>query len=407
LAAKLAIAEAAWEIGPEVVADRRFLHQHPELAFQEEETSRFVAERLRALGIETRTGIAKTGVLGLLRGERPGKTILLRADMDALPMDELNDVPYRSQTSGVMHACGHDAHTAMLLGVARLLAERRGEFAGTIKFAFQPAEEAPPGGAKPMIEAGVLDDPRVDAAFGVHIGQDLPVGTIGVCAGPMNAASDGFVATIKGLGGHAARPHGCIDPIVVAAQCITALQTLVSREVNPLRQAVITVGSLHAGTVSNVIPEEAVMKATVRTFDEEVRQGLAERIPALLKGIAGAMRAEAEVQYRFGYPALVNDPAMTDLVREVAREVVGPERLIEREPGMGGEDMAYFLREVPGCFFRIGSRNPERGLIYGHHHPRFDIDDEGALPVGVAAVAGVALRFLGGSEKSEVRRARG
>jgi len=396
LIAKMSLTDAAWELGPAVVADRRYLHQHPELGMQEENTSRFVAERLREFGIETTTGVAKTGVVGLLHGKGPGKTVLLRADMDALPMDELNDVPYKSQTPGVMHACGHDAHTAMLLGVARLLSERREEFVGTVKFIFQPSEEAPPGGAKPMIAAGVMENPHVDAAFGVHIGQDLPVGTIGVCAGPMNAASDGFVATIKGVGGHAARPHGGVDPIVVAAQCIGALQTLVSREVNPLRQAVITVGSLHAGTVSNVIPEEAIMKATVRTFDAGVRQHLAERIPALLKGIAAAMRAEADVQYRFGYPALVNDPEMTELVRGVARELVGPEKTIEREPGMGGEDMAYFLQEVPGCFFRIGSRNPERGLVYGHHQQRFDIDDEGALPVGVAAIASVALRYLNG-----------
>ncbi len=394
----LSLADAAWEIGPQVVADRRYLHQHPELGFQEENTARFVAGKLRGLGIETTTGVAKTGVVGILHGGMPGKTVLLRADMDALPIDELNDVPYKSATPGVMHACGHDAHTAMLLGVARLLAERRETIKGTVKFVFQPSEESFPGGAKPMIDAGVLENPHVDAAFGVHIGQDLPVGTIGVVTGPSNAASDGFVATIKGVGGHAARPHGSVDPIVVAAQCIGALQTLISREVNPLRQAVITVGSLHAGTVANIIPEEAIMKATVRTFDPWVRQNLAERIPALIKGIATAMRAEADVQYRLGYPTLVNDAAMSDLVREVAREVVGPERLIEREPGMGGEDMAYFLQQVPGCFFRIGSRNPERGLTYGHHHPRFDIDDEGALPIGVAAVASVALRFLNGAE---------
>ena len=395
-----ALVEAAWEIGPQVVADRRYLHQHPELGYQEENTARFVAERLRELGIETRTGVAKTGVVGLLQGTgNPlggGKTVLLRADMDALPIDELNDVPYKSQTPGIMHACGHDAHTAMLLGVAKLLSERRDQFAGTVKFVFQPSEEAAPGGAKPMIEAGVLENPQVDAAFGVHIGQDMPVGTIGVTTGPTNAASDGFVATIRGLGGHAARPHACIDPVVVAAACITALQTLVSREVNPLRQAVITIGSLHAGTVANIIPEEAVMRGTVRTFDEGVRQHLAERIPALIGGIASAMRAEADVQYRFGYPSLVNDAAMSALVREVAREVVGPQRVVEREPGMGGEDMSYFLQEVPGCFFRIGSRNPELGLTYGHHHPRFNIDDEQALPVGVAAIAGVALRYLNG-----------
>ncbi|HEU5328493.1 MAG TPA: amidohydrolase [Thermomicrobiales bacterium] len=394
---KLPLADAAFELGPQVVADRRYLHQHPELAFQEEQTARFVADRLRSLGIEPQTGVAKTGVVGLLQGRAPGKTVLLRADMDALPIEELNDVPYKSQAPGVMHACGHDAHTAMLLGVARLLSERQDQFTGTVKFVFQPAEEVPPGGAKPMIEAGVMENPHVDAAFGVHIGQDLPVGTIGVCTGPMNAASDGFVATIKGQGGHAARPHVAVDPIVIAAQCVIALQTLVSREVNPLREAVITIGAIQAGTVSNVIPEDATLRATVRTFDEEVRQHLAERIPALIKGIAVAMRGDADVAYRFGYPSLVNDAAMTDLVREVAREIVGPEKLIEREPGMGGEDMSYFLREVPGCFFRIGSRNPERGLIYGHHHPRFNVDDEAALPIGVAAVASVAMRYLNGA----------
>ena len=388
----LPLVEAAWEIGPEVVADRRYLHQHPEIAFEEENTARFVAEKLSALSLDVTTGIAKTGVLGLLRGGQPGKTVLLRADMDALPLEELNDVPYRSRTPGVMHACGHDAHTAMLLGVARLLTERRDAIRGTVKFIFQPAEEAG-GGAKPMIDEGVMENPRVDAAFGVHIGQDLPLGTIGVRTGPMNAASDGFVATIRGKGAHAARPHLAVDPVVIAAQSILALQTLVSREVNPLRQAVITVGAVHAGTVANIIPEEAVMRATVRTFDDEVRQHLAERIPALLRGIAAALRGEADVQYRFGYPVLVNDAAMTDLVREVARGIVGPEKLIEREPGMGGEDMAYFLQRAPGCFFRIGSRNPERGLVYGHHHPRFDVDEE-ALPVGVAALASVALRYL-------------
>ena len=396
MTAKLSTLDAAWEIGPEVVANRRYLHQHPELSFHEEQTSRFVAEKLRDLGIETHTGIATNGVLGILRGARPGKTVLLRADMDALPIEELNDVPYKSQTPGVMHACGHDAHTAILLGVARLLSERTGEFAGTVKLAFQPAEEVAPGGAKPMIEAGVMENPHVDAAFGVHMAQELPAGTIGITPGPLCAAPDFFVATIKGLGGHAARPHAAVDPVVVAAHCIVALQTLVSRETNPLRPAVITVGQLQAGTVSNVIPEEAVLRGTVRTFDEETRQHIAKRLGEVIEGIATAMRATASVEYIFGYPPLINDVAMTGLVREVVTDLLGPDRVLEREPGMVGEDMAYFLQQAPGCFFQVGTNNPERGLIYGHHHPRFDIDDEQSLPVGVAAVTSVALRYLNG-----------
>jgi amidohydrolase len=397
---QLPLLDAAWEIGPQVVADRRYLHQHPELAFQEENTARYVAARLAELGIPHQTGIAKTGVVGLIEGSAGprggGKTVLLRADMDALPIAEENDVPYRSQTAGVMHACGHDAHTAILLGVARLLHERRGDFAGTVKLLFQPAEEVPPGGAKPMIEAGVLEHPRVDAAFGVHLAQDIPAGSIGVCAGPMTAAPDSINIRVRGLGGHAAGPHRCVDPIVVAAQIIVALQTLVSREVNPLRQAVVTIGNLHAGAVRNIIPEEAIMEGTVRTFDEEVRQTLARRIPELARGIAAAMRAEAEATFEFGYPTLVNDHAMTDLVRGVVRDLLGPDKLLEREPSMVGEDMAYFLQRVPGCFFMVGTSNAARGLIHGHHHPRFDIDDEAALPVGVATLATVALRYLNG-----------
>ena len=396
MTSKLSLTEAAWEIGPAVVADRRYLHQHPELGMQEENTARFVAEKLREFGIETQTGIATTGVLGTLRGGQPGKTVLLRADMDALPIDELNEVPYRSENPGVMHACGHDAHTAMLLGVARLLAERRDEIRGTVKFAFQPAEETV-GGAEPMIAAGVMNNPKVDAAFGVHIAQDLPVGTIGIGHGPMTAAADEAIITIRGLGAHAARPHHSVDPIIIAAQCITALQTLVSREVNPLRQAVVTVGTLHAGTVSNVIPEECELRATIRTFDEETRQALARRIPELVTGIAEAMRGVAEVEYVFGYPTLVNDRAMTDLVREVVREIIPAEKVLDREPSMGAEDMSYFLQQAPGCFFNIGSNNPDRGLVYGHHHPRFDIDEQ-ALPIGVAAVASVAMRYLNGGE---------
>jgi len=388
--------ESAEEIAPGVVADRRYLHQHPELGFQEEGTARLVAERLRALNLdEVRTGIAQTGVMGVLHGGKgPGKTVLLRADMDALPITELNDVPYKSENEGAMHACGHDAHTAMLLGAARVLAARRNEFAGTIKFIFQPSEEANGGGAKPMIEAGVMENPHVDAAFGIHVGSNLPAGVIAVKGGAINAATDGARVTIRGLGGHAARPHKAIDPVVIGAHCIIALQTLVSREVDPFSPVVLTVGSLHGGTVSNVIPEEAYFLATIRTTTEETRQLMAERIPQICQGIAETFRATADTQYTFGYPPLVNDEEGAALVREVATEVVGAERVMTAEAGMGGEDMSFFINAAPGAFYRLGVRNEAQGKTYGHHHPRFDVDED-ALATGVAMHAAVALRYLG------------
>ena len=387
--------ESAEEIAPGVVADRRYLHQHPELGFQEENTARLVTERLRALHLDdVQTGIAKTGVVGVLHGGKgPGKCVLLRADMDALPIEEESDVPYRSETPGVMHACGHDAHTAMLLGAARLLAERRDEFAGTIKFLFQPSEEANGGGAKPMIAAGVMEQPHVDAAFGIHVGSTIPSGVVTVCPGPVHAAADTVRVKIRGLGGHAARPQMAIDPIVIGAHCIIALQSLVSREVNPLSPAVITVGTLHAGTVSNVIPEDASFVGTIRTFDEQTRNLLAERIPQVVRGICATFRATAEIEYQLGYPPTVNDAAMAALVAEVAREVVGPERAQQGEPGMAGEDMSYFINASTGAYYRLGIRNEAAGKTANHHHPRFDVDDD-ALATGVAMHAAVALRYL-------------
>ncbi len=386
------------EIMPGVIADRRHLHEHPELGFQEVETSRFVAERLQALGVEDiRTGIAKTGVTGLIRGtassDGPTKTVLLRADMDALPIREENDVDYRSVADGVMHACGHDGHTAMLLGVSRLLLDQRDRFAGTVKVLFQPAEELPPGGAKPMIEAGVLEDPKVDAAFGMHLAQEQPLGVIGVRAGATMAAADRFVVHIKGKGGHGARPQSTVDPVVVGAQIVVALQTIVGREVDPTKAAVVTVGAFRAGEAFNVIPDTAELRGTVRTFDPEVRQQIAERIEALVTGIATSMRAEATVEYRYGYPATVNDPEMTELVRAAAAEVVGPDRVIEPPQTMGAEDMSYFLEQVPGCYYIVGSRNPDKGLVWGHHHPRFDFDEE-ALANGIETLVTTTLRYL-------------
>jgi amidohydrolase len=379
----------------ELVADRRFLHQHPELGFKEEATAAFIADRLRPLGLDdVQTGVGRTGVVGLLRGSvGPGPCVLLRADMDALPIEELNDVPYRSQLPGVMHACGHDAHVAMLLGAAKLLAQHRADFAGTVKFVFQPSEEANGGGARPMIEAGVLENPNVGAAFGLHIGTNVPLGKIAVKAGPVNASADSAIVTIRGQGGHAARPHQAVDPVVIGAHCIIALQTVVSREVNPSSPAVITVGTLHAGTVSNVIPEDATFRATVRTVDQRTRTLLSERIPAVVRGIAEAFRATADVQYRLGYPPLLNDAAMASLVREVAHDVVGTENVSAPSVGMGAEDMAYFLEAVPGAFYRLGARNRATGKTFSNHHPRFDIDED-ALPIGAAMHAAVALRWL-------------
>lgn len=390
--------DAVDEILPGVIADRRHLHAHPELGMQEYETAKFVTQRLESLGVEDiRTGIANTGVTGLIRGTKAdgpgkGKVVMLRADMDALPIEEENDVEYKSTNPGVMHACGHDGHTSMLLGVARMLMERRDQFAGTVKLVFQPAEEGP-GGAKPMIEAGVLDDPKVDAAFGMHIAQEQPVGTIVYKPGPSMAASDAFHMIIQGKGGHGARPQSTIDPIVVGAHIITALQTIVSREVDPLKSGVVTVGALHAGKAGNVIPDTAELRGTVRSFDPDVRQQLAERMQAIAKGVGKAMQADVTINYRFGYPPTVNNPAMAEIVRTAAVEVLGEENVSIMEPLMGAEDMSYFLEQVPGCYFHVGSRNEDKGFVWGHHHPRFDID-EAALGIGIEVMTTTVLRYF-------------
>jgi amidohydrolase len=312
--------------------------------------------------------------------------------MDALPILEENEVSYRSKIDGKMHACGHDAHTAMLLGIARVLIDRKDEFAGTVKLLFQPAEEGG-GGARVMIDEGVLSDPNVDAVFGMHMDQGHQLGTISTRPGPAMAAADRFYVTIKGKGGHGAHPDLTVDPIAVGAQIVTALQTIVAREIDPVKPAVCTVGALIAGEAPNVIPDTAIMRGTLRSFDPEVREHLGEAVGRVVRGIATAMRAEVDYDYAQGYPATVNEPEMTRLVMDVAAGVVGAENVIEAPQMMGAEDFSYFLEQKPGCFYFVGSANEERGLKWGHHHPRFDIDEE-SMANGMEVMVRTVLRYL-------------
>ncbi|MGC4192714.1 MAG: amidohydrolase [Thermomicrobiales bacterium] len=391
------------EILPGVIADRRWLHEHPELGFEEVETAAFIQQRLESLGVEDiRTGIAKTGITALIRGTADGpgkdKVLLLRADIDALPILEENETEYVSKTPGTMHACGHDAHTAILLGVTRLLLERRDQFAGTVKILFQPAEERFPGGAKLMVEAGVLEDPHVDAVLGLHMANDVEVGSIKVAGGPVMAAPDSFEIVIQGKGGHAARPQAAVDPVVIGAQIVAALQTLVSRETDPMDNAVVSTTIFQAGEAFNVIPDTARLGGTVRTFKPETRERMAKRIPELAQGIGAAMGATVDATFTYGYPATVNDPAEAERIRRVAIGVLGEDKVLVMTPVMGGEDFSYFLNERPGAYFFVGSKNEEKGLIWGHHHPKFDIDEE-SMAVGMAVTVETVLDWFGDQAK--------
>jgi len=385
------------EILPGVIADRRWLHEHPELGFHEVETSKFVAERLASLGVEDiRTGVGGTGVTGLIKGTRgDGKVLMVRADMDALAIDEENDVPYKSQNPGVMHACGHDAHTAMLLGVTRILMGKRDEFAGTVKVLFQPAEEAHPGGALPMIRDGALEDPKVDASFGMHVMSDTPSGLIGVSANLGTSNSDRFTIHVQGKGGHGSSPHKSVDPVVLGSHIVVALQNLVSRETDPMEPAVLSITALLSGEAFNVIPDTAELRGTVRSFNPDVQDHIERRMSEVAEGVAKALGGSATVDYRRGYPALPNDATMAAIVRDAAIEVVGEDNVFEPPVGMGGEDYAYFARAVPSCFFWVGVRNEERGIVWAHHHPRFDIEEEG-LSAGLATMTNAILHYLNG-----------
>lgn len=384
------------DLQSDLVAWRRHLHQHPELGFQEQQTAEFVSQKLTAWGIEHQTGIAQTGIVAVIEGTKPAiarpPVLAIRADMDALPIQELNEVPYRSRHDGKMHACGHDGHTAIALGTARYLSTHRDTFAGTVKIIFQPAEEGP-GGAKPMIEAGVLKNPDVDAIIGLHLWNNLPLGTAGVRAGALMAAVECFRCTILGKGGHGALPHQTVDSVVVAAQIVTALQTIVARNVNPIDSAVVTVGEFHAGTAENVIADTARLRGTVRYFNPQLEGFLGDRIKQIIDGICASHGATYDLDYWQHYPATVNDAQMAELVRSVAETVIEtPAGVVPECQTMGGEDMSYFLREVPGCYFFLGTANPDKGLTFPHHHPRFNFD-ESALAVGVEMFARCVERF--------------
>ena len=366
----------------QLVGWRRRLHQRPELGFQEKLTADFVSQKLQAWGIEHQTGIAKTGIVGTIKSDRPGPVLAIRADMDALPIQEENNVPYRSQHDGVMHACGHDGHTAIALGTAYYLSGHRQDFSGTVKMIFQPAEEGP-GGAKPMIEEGALKNPDVDAIIGLHLWNNLPLGTVGVRSGALMGAVECFRAQILGRGGHGAMPDQTIDSVVVSAQIVNALQTIVARNVNPLESAVVTIGELHAGTAMNVIADTARMSGTVRYFNPALEDYIGKRIEEIIAGVCQSHGANYELDYWRLYPPVINDVQIAELVRSVASEVVEtPAGIMPTCQTMGGEDMSFFLQEVPGCYFFLGSANPEKDLAYPHHHPRFDFD-ETALAMGV------------------------
>jgi amidohydrolase len=369
---------------------RRDFHQYPELGLQEFNTARKVEGVLKALGLETRMFVNGTGVRGFLKGSEPGETIALRADMDALPIQEETDLPYQSQNKGVMHACGHDAHIAMLLGAATILSEMRKELKGNVAFIFQPAEEIG-AGAKAMVEEGALEG--ANRIFGLHVYSILPFGTLGYRPGPLMAAGDFFDVKITGKGGHGGLPHLTVDPIVIAANAISTLQTIVSREVDPVESAVISICKMNGGEAYNVIPETATFGGTIRSHNPELREGLPRRIKEILDGLVSGMRGSYELNLMSKFPATTNDEEMTAFVVKVAKEILGEDKLSLLRPLMGSEDFSFYLQKVPGTFAFLGVENKDKGIIYPHHHPKFNIDED-ILPLGTALHVSVAMEYL-------------
>ena len=377
---------------------RQDFHIHPELGFREFRTSGIVTRELEGLGLEVTKGIGKTGVVGLLEGAKPGPTLLLRFDMDALPITEETGAEYASKTPGVMHACGHDGHTAIGLTVAKMLHAHRDDLAGTIKFCFQPSEEGnngeEVGGAEMMLRDGVLDSPKVDMSLSLHLWNEKPLGWLGIAGGPVMAGAEIFTVRITGKGGHGAIPQQTIDPVVAAAQIVSALQSIVSRNVAPMETVVVSVTTIHSGTAFNVIPQTAELTGTIRTFDLGVRQKVVQRFEQIARGVGEALGCQVDVEVKRMTPALINDEAISSTVQSAARHVLSESDL---DTGgyftMGAEDMAFMQEKIPGCYFFVGSNDKARHLDYGHHHPKFDFNEE-ALIRASALMASAAMEVL-------------
>jgi amidohydrolase len=388
----MTIFEEALNLREETIATRRDLHRHPELGLEEIRTSSIVADTLRSLGMDVQTGVAETGVVGLLRRKKESPVLLMRFDMDALPIQEDTGVDYASENPGKMHACGHDGHVAVGLSVAKLLAAHKDVLEGTIKFVFQPGEEGAGGGQK-MVAEGVMENPKPDFSLAMHVWNQNPLGWYGLNPGPTMAGAEIFFVKIKGVGGHGAAPHNTVDPLVAAAHIITALQTITSRNVNPLDSAVVTVGKLTAGSAFNIIPQEAYLEGTVRTFKPEVTEMVNQRLTEIIEHTARAMGCEAEIELiKVTYP-VINHPQLTALISDVVRDVDPGAQVDPSFQTMGSEDFSFMMQELPACFMMVGSANVKKGLKYDHHHPKFNFDEE-CLPKAVGILAESAIRIL-------------
>ena len=397
----MTILTQALEIKEETIQLRRDFHRHPELGFEEVRTSGIVTERLKVLGLEVTTGIGKTGVVGLLRGKAETPVLLLRFDMDALPITEDTGVDYASEEPGKMHACGHDSHTAVGLSVAKILTSMRDQLPGTIKFVFQPAEEGD-GGAALMVKEGVLENPKPDYSLGMHVWNEKPVGWYALTPGPSMAGAQVFTIKLTGKGGHGAAPHNTIDPVVAMAQIVTALQTISSRNINPLDSAVVSVCEVSAGTAFNIIPQEAILKGTIRSFKPEVTEEVIKRFYDIVNNVAAAMGCVADITMEQVTFPVINHPELVNLMTGVVRGLDPTAKIDHQHQTMGSEDFSFMMHDIPGCFIMIGSANPDKGLVFGHHHPKFNID-EACLPYAVAIIAQGAIEILTQKPKIEMK----